>query len=56
MQDKDHKINELEAPEVDRPVYRNWDFFTFMKNNPDATEKEIRAFLKERQNIQRLGF
>jgi hypothetical protein len=49
---------ETEKPEEKEiePVYTNWDFPTWMKNNPNATEKEIRAFLKQRQNMQKLGF
>jgi hypothetical protein len=38
------------------PVYTNWDYPTWIKNNPNATEKEIKAFLKQRQNMQKLGF
>jgi hypothetical protein len=47
---------EDQAERDNKPHYRNWDFPTFMKKNPNATEKEIREFLRERSNLRKLGF
>jgi hypothetical protein len=48
--------SEVQAERDNKPHYRNWDFPTFMKKNPNATEKEIREFLRERSNLRKLGF
>ena len=39
----------------DKPNYTNWDYPTWMKSNPNATEKEIREWLKARANRKLLG-
>lgn len=31
------------------PNYKNWDYPTFMKNNPNATPEEIRTFLRQKR-------
>lgn len=32
-----------------QPVYTNWDFSTWMRNNPNATPDEIKKFLREKK-------
>jgi len=51
----DQKTQEQKSPQEDKPNYANWDYPTWIKNNPNATEKEIRQWLKDRSNRQRLG-
>jgi hypothetical protein len=42
------KAQTQETEEV-QPVYTNWDFPTFMKNNPNATPEQVRQFLQEKR-------
>jgi hypothetical protein len=45
----DHKIDEPKLPERETPNYTNWDYPTWIKNNPNATPEQIRQFFREKK-------
>jgi hypothetical protein len=47
--DKKQDSKETLSKETETPNYKNWDYPTFMKNNPNATPEEIRTFLRQKR-------
>jgi hypothetical protein len=43
------ELQNSETKVIEEPVYTNWDFPNFIKNNPNATPEQITKFLKDKK-------
>ena len=47
-----HQLDQPSLSAEEKPNYMNWDLSTWLNNNPNATPKEIKQFLKDKKNSE----